>query len=125
MVTQADLDAGHWANTACVDDGAAGALQACADEDVPWGHLTITKVATEANYAAFGDILHYTIVATNDGNADLAAVTVTDTKVTGLSLCADQRFGAGQGHIDDVHGDAHGDTGGPRCRALDQHGLRR
>ena len=87
MVTQADLAAKHWANTACVDDGAAGAGQVCADEDVPWAHLTITKVATETSYMAVGNILHYTIVATNDGGADLAAVTVTDTKVTGLS-CA-------------------------------------
>ena len=34
-VTQADIDAGHYANTACVDDGAAGAAQACASKDVP------------------------------------------------------------------------------------------
>ena len=122
-MTQADLDAGHWTNTACVDDGAGGAKEVCADEDVPWAHLTITKVATEQSFTAVGNILHYTIVATNDGNVTLAAVTVTDTKVTGLSLCADQRFGAGQGCVDDVHGDAHGDAGGPRCQALDQHGL--
>ena len=124
-MTQADLAAKHWANTACVDDGAAGAGQVCADEDVPLKHLTITKVATETSYAAVGDILHYTIVATNDGNTDLAAVTVTDTKVTGLSCAPTNGSVAGQGHIDDVHGDAHGDAGGPRCRALGQHGLRR
>ena len=34
-VTQADIDAGHYLNTACVDDGAGGAAQACDDADVP------------------------------------------------------------------------------------------
>ena len=125
MVTQADLDAGHWANTACVDDGAGGAVQACADEDVPWSFLTITKVATEQSFTAVGDILHYTIVATNDGNDGPGGGDGDRHEGHWPELCADQRFGAGQGHIDDVHGDAHGDAGGPRCRALGQHGLRR
>ena len=34
-VTQADIDAGHYLNTACVDDGAGGAAQACDDANVP------------------------------------------------------------------------------------------
>ena len=46
--------------------------------------LTITKVATETSYSAVGDVIHYTIVATNDGNVTLAAVTVSDPKVSGL-----------------------------------------
>ena len=78
-VTQADIDAGHYANTACVDDGAGGAAQAVRDEDVPAvrrRHLSITKVATEASYDAVGEVIHYTIVATNTGNTTLAAVTV-------------------------------------------------
>ena len=61
--------------------------EVCADEDVPWAHLTITKVATEQSFTAVGNILHYTIVATNDGGADLAAVTVSDSLVSDLS-CA-------------------------------------
>jgi uncharacterized repeat protein (TIGR01451 family) len=55
---------------------------------VPGGqnpHLAITKVATETSYGSVGDIIHYTIVATNDGNTTLAAVTVSDPKVSGLS----------------------------------------
>ena len=47
-VTQADLDAGHYANTACVDDGAGGAAQQCASATVPAvqaPELAITKVA--------------------------------------------------------------------------------
>jgi uncharacterized repeat protein (TIGR01451 family) len=87
-VTQADIDAGHYANQACVDDGAEGAAQACDSEDVPGSknpHLTITKVATEASYSTVGQVIHYTIVATNDGNTTLAAVTVTDPNATGLT----------------------------------------
>jgi uncharacterized repeat protein (TIGR01451 family) len=87
-VTQADLDAGHFANTACVDDGEGGALQACADKDVPGDktpHLSITKVATEQSYSAVGQIIHYTIIATNDGNVSIASATVTDPKVSNLT----------------------------------------
>ena len=87
-VTQADIDAGHYANTACVDDGALGAAEACASKDVPGTknpHLTITKAATETSYNATGQVIHYTIVATNDGNTTLAAVTVSDPSVTGLT----------------------------------------
>jgi uncharacterized repeat protein (TIGR01451 family) len=87
-VTQADLDAGHYANTACVDDGAGGAAQACASKDVPGTqtpHLSITKVATETSYNAVGQVIHYTIVATNDGNVTLHNVTVSDPSVSGLT----------------------------------------
>ena len=35
-------------------------------------HLAITKVATESSYNAVGQVIHYTIVATNDGNMTLA-----------------------------------------------------
>ena len=36
-------------------------------------------------YDAVGDVINYTIVATNDGNMTLAAVTVTDPNVSDLS----------------------------------------
>jgi uncharacterized repeat protein (TIGR01451 family) len=87
-VTQADLDAGHYANTACADDGAGGAAQACASKDVPGTQtplLSITKAATEASYNAVGQIIHYTIVATNIGNVTLHNVTVADPSVSGLT----------------------------------------
>ena len=75
-VTQADLDAGHYANTACVDDGAGGAAQACDDADVPAARTRTCRSrrsATETSYDAVGQVIHYTIVATNDGNVTLAA----------------------------------------------------
>ncbi len=78
-VTQADIDAGHYFNQACVN--ASGVDQACDDVDVPSAKnpaLTIVKNATEANYDSVGDVIHYTITATNTGNTTLAAVTVTD-----------------------------------------------
>ena len=61
-----------------------GPPQVCDSEDVPAlqnPHLAITKAATEANYDAVGDVIHYTIVATNDGNVTLHNVTVTDPNV--------------------------------------------
>src|SRR5438132_450296 len=87
-VTQADIDAGHYLNTACVDDGPGGATQVYANKDSPAARRPselITKEATEASYNATTNTIHYTIVATNDGNTTLAAVTVTDTQVTNLS----------------------------------------
>ena len=47
-VTQADIDAGHYLNTACVS--ATGATATCDDADVPADqnpHLSIVKDATE------------------------------------------------------------------------------
>src|SRR5262249_15127411 len=84
-IVQADLDAGHYANTGCVGDGAGGAAQACASTDTRASKLSITKVATESTYAAVGDVIHYTIVATNTGQTTLTNVTVSDPKVSGLS----------------------------------------
>ena len=85
-VTQADIDAGHYLNTACVS--ATGATATCDDADVPADqnpHLTIVKDATEDSFSAVGDVIHYTITATNDGNTTLASVTVTDPNATGLA----------------------------------------
>ncbi len=81
VVTQADIDAGHYLNTACVDDGEGGAAKACDDAEVPAVSnklLTIIKDATEKSYDSVGDIIHYTIVATNGGNTTLQNVTITD-----------------------------------------------
>ncbi len=85
QITQGDIDTGHYLNTACVDDGAGGAASTCADANVTAVSnklLTIVKTATEASYDAVGDILHYTVVATNGGNTTLAAVTITDANAT-------------------------------------------
>ena len=87
-------------------------------------HLAITKVATEASYDAVGEVIHYTIVATNDGNVTLHNVTVTDPNVTRAELSR-RRPGrrSGAGRVDHLHGDAHGDAGRPRRGPLLEHGL--
>jgi len=88
-VTQADIDAGSYYNQACVDDGAGGAAQACDDVTTPGlrsPHLAIVKTVTETQYAAVGDVIHYSITATNDGNTTLGAVTITDAAAT-LGTC--------------------------------------
>src|SRR5204862_3273868 len=63
-IVLADLDAGHFYNQACVDDGAAGAAPACNDVTTPATQspaLSITKLATESGYNATGQVIHYTI----------------------------------------------------------------
>ena len=75
-VTQADIDAGHYFNKACVDDGAGGAARPCADVDDAGRRRTriwrSRRWRRRRAYNAVGDVIHYTIVATNDGNVTLA-----------------------------------------------------
>jgi hypothetical protein len=87
-ITQEDLDAGSYFNEACVDDGEGGAVEDCADVTTPGDQnpaLDITKVAAEADYNEVGDVVHYTITATNAGNVTLHNVVVTDPNVTDLA----------------------------------------
>jgi uncharacterized repeat protein (TIGR01451 family) len=90
-ITQADIDAGSFYNQACVDDGSGGATQKCADVTTPGTlnpHLAITKTdnLNPAKYDHVGQVITYTITATNDGNVTLHNVTVTDTpSLTGFS----------------------------------------
>jgi fimbrial isopeptide formation D2 family protein len=89
VVTQADIDAGHYLNTACVDDGAGGAAAVCDGANVPAvsnKRLTVLKTVTETSYSAIGQVLHYTVVATNGGNTTLANVLITDANAT-IGIC--------------------------------------
>jgi uncharacterized repeat protein (TIGR01451 family) len=86
-IVQADLDAGSFFNQACVDDGDGPAASVCDDVTTTGSgnpDLTITKDATETAYSNVGDVIHYTIVATNSGNVTLHGVVVTDPNVTDL-----------------------------------------
>jgi uncharacterized repeat protein (TIGR01451 family) len=85
-ITQADLNSGSVKNTAQAHSN--GTDSNFDDETVTANqnpHLSITKEATESGFSAVGDVIHYTITATNDGNVTLASVTVTDAQVSDLS----------------------------------------
>jgi hypothetical protein len=82
-VTQADIDAGTYNNTACVDDGAGGADEACDDADVPADQndvLTLTKSdnLNPAKYDHVGQVVTFTLTAKNEGNTTLHNVSVSD-----------------------------------------------
>ena len=83
-VTQADLDAGHYANTACVN--APTAAQACASKDIPGTgtkSISLTKSASPTTYSAVNDVITYTYVIKNTGNVTIgpAQFTVTDDHI--------------------------------------------
>jgi len=78
-ITQADVDAGHFDDVACVNG--APAAQQCAPDTVTAQQtrtLAITKSADTASYDHVGQVITYTIVATNTGNVT-QTITVTDT----------------------------------------------
>ncbi|MEZ4663483.1 MAG: hypothetical protein R2911_38565 [Caldilineaceae bacterium] len=90
-VTQADLDAGSFTNTASaqgvdpnqqpVNGGPSAATVPAALAPA----LSLTKSVQESSYDSPGDVLHYTLVARNDGNVTLANVTIDDAKLSALS----------------------------------------
>src|SRR5205823_322097 len=72
-------DAGKVEDTACTT--ATGAKEACATREVPGKQepkLSITKEASPTTYSKVGDVITYTIVATNTGNVTLSNVSVED-----------------------------------------------
>ncbi len=88
-ITQADIDAGHYANTSCVN--ATGATQACDSEDVTAEKnpaLSITKTAAPLTYSASGQVITYTYVVRNTGNTTQAGpFSVTDDKQGTIAPC--------------------------------------
>ncbi len=79
-VTQADIDAGTpLVNLATIDTDQTDQQQDDATTTITQtAAWSMTKVATEANYDAAGDILHYTITLTNEGNISIGNIVVTD-----------------------------------------------
>lgn len=88
--TQADLDAGQYDNMASVSGSGPQSqpASATASASVPAvlnPHLTLTKSAAPTSYSIAGEVIHYTLVATNDGGLTLHAVTISDPKLGPLS----------------------------------------
>ena len=124
-ITQADIDAGSYLNTSCVD--AAGATQACDSEDVPAGSspaLSIAKTVTGVDadttppfsVDAAGDVIWYSILVTNTGNQTLTGVSVTDPRIANLdcdpATAGNQTTGFTlPRRVADLHRDVHGDPG--------------
>ncbi len=95
LTTQPDVDAGKVDNTANAGGsfGTAPVLAAPASASVPAvgaAHLSLTKVVTETSFNGVGVTLHYTLVATNDGDKTLTSVSITDTKLGTLACTPTQ-----------------------------------
>ena len=87
-ITQADINAGSYKNTACVDDGvgAGGAASICDDVTTPADQnpaLSIVKLDDGEKFDV-GDVISYTIEVTNIGNVTLHDVVVTDPNASNL-----------------------------------------
>ena len=56
--------------------------------DVQTPHLSLTKTAAPTSYSQVGDVIAYTLVATNDGNVTLTGVSISDPKLERAELHA-------------------------------------
>jgi len=87
VVTQGDINSGSLiVNTATASFQQAQPLSASvATAVVQNAAMTLTKTANKGSVASLGEVITYTIVASNGGNVDLTGVQVADSRVTGLS----------------------------------------
>lgn len=88
-VTQADLDAGSFTNTAEAsgtdpDDNVVEAGDSATASAVQDPVLGIVKEADAEEFWSAGDVIEYTITTTNDGNISLIGVTVSDALLNAL-----------------------------------------
>ncbi len=83
-VTQADLDAGTYLNTATADSDQTGADTGDATVNfLQTPALSIDKTAEQTNYTLPGEIINYNFLVTNSGNVTLAGpFSVADDKTT-------------------------------------------
>ena len=97
VVTQADVDVGNIHNEATADSDETDSVMDLEDVPVPTPSLIVDKPApTNADEDGSGDVsvgdtLTYTITATNDGDANLTNVVVSDSLITptgGTTPCA-------------------------------------
>src|SRR5262249_50593338 len=92
-ITQADITAGGVTNHATAHAAGTNSNQDTVTVPAtPEPHLTLVKQATldqtkvaPANRTDAGDVINYTLTATNDGNVPLTAVTISDPTVGALT----------------------------------------
>ncbi|RIW18121.1 PKD domain-containing protein, partial [Algoriphagus lacus] len=91
VLTQADIDAGTFTNTATVSGTALGTTVSAIDDDIQsltqTPALTLDKqIKSGSPYDAVGDIITYDYVITNSGNVTLAGpFSVSDDKIAGIA----------------------------------------
>ena len=130
-LTQADLDAGQVAEHG---DGATATRRRRrrTGETVPLPQapaLTLAKhgaldmtVVAPANRADVGDMVNYTLTATNVGNVTLTGVTIVDPKLGALVCTPPQPATLAPGATARLHGQLHADAGRPQRRPGREHG---
>ena len=87
-IKEADITSGEVPNTACVVSDElpqADRAKACDDETVLRSNLEITKVADRSYYTDAGQVINYTVTATNAGKAKLTDVDITDSLIPNLN----------------------------------------
>jgi uncharacterized repeat protein (TIGR01451 family) len=98
-ITQADLDAGSVTNTASASGGGVTSPEATATvtSSAPNPSLSLNKegildmaVVAPSDQANVGDVINYTLTATNDGNVNLTNVMITDPLLGTLSCTPPQ-----------------------------------
>ncbi len=100
VTTQADVDRGTIANTGTVTgrapDGAEVTDGASLDiPAMPAPALSIVKTASPVTFSGAGQLITYSYLVTNNGNASLHGVTVADSRGLALS-CPSTSLAAGQ-----------------------------
>jgi hypothetical protein len=90
-ITQADLDAGSFANTGSATSNETNASDVAHTIYATQNKvLDLSKVAAEAIFSTIGETLHYTLTATNNGNVTLTNVSITDDNVAALTCTPSQ-----------------------------------
>ncbi len=89
MVTQAEMDAGgSLSNKVTVTSANAPTVTETLDIPITQNpHMMLSKISSLSSYSKVGDVINYTLAATNDGNVTLSNVSITDSKIGTLS-CA-------------------------------------